>query len=62
METSILYKGCTIEIEQDPDPMNPRTEYDNLGTMICCHKRYNLGISIAINIQTTIVGMSLLML
>ena len=43
METSILYKGCTIEIEQDPNPMNPRTEYDNLGTMICCHKRYNLG-------------------
>ena len=43
METSIPYKGCTIEIEQDPDPMNPRTEWDNLGNMICCHKRYVLG-------------------
>jgi hypothetical protein len=23
--------------------MNPRMEFDNLGTMICFHKRYNLG-------------------
>ena len=32
-----------ISIEQDPDPQNPRTEWDNLGTMVCFHKRYDLG-------------------
>ena len=30
-------------IEQDSDPMNPRTECDNLGTMLCWHSRYTLG-------------------
>jgi len=29
-------------IVYDPDPENPR-EWDNLGTMVCFHKRYNLG-------------------
>ena len=33
----------TIRILPDDDPMNPRTEFDNLGTMVCFHKRYNLG-------------------
>lgn len=36
-------KKYELEIEQDCDPMNPRTEWDNLGTMICFHKGYNLG-------------------
>lgn len=36
-------KKYKLEIEQDDDPMNPRTEWDNLGTMICFHKRYDLG-------------------
>lgn len=40
--TKIPYKGYEIEILQDEDPINPR-EDDNLGTMICFHKRYNLG-------------------
>lgn len=31
-----------IKIEQDDDPENPRS-WDNLGTMVCFHKRYNLG-------------------
>ena len=31
-----------IEVEQDNDPSNPR-EDDNLGTMVCFHKGYNLG-------------------
>ena len=31
-----------IEYEPDPDFGNPR-EMDNVGTMICFHKRYNLG-------------------
>jgi len=29
-------------IMYDPEPVNPR-EWDNLGTMVCFHKRYNLG-------------------
>lgn len=37
------YKGYTINIVQDTDPMNPRTEWDNLGTMVCWHSRYHLG-------------------
>lgn len=42
METT-EYNGYTIEIEQDPDPMNPRTEFDNVTKMACFHKRYILG-------------------
>lgn len=36
------YKGYTIKIVQDPDPMSPR-EWDNLGTMVCFHNHYDLG-------------------
>jgi hypothetical protein len=36
-------KKYELKIEHDDDPMNPRTEWDNLGTMICFHKGYNLG-------------------
>jgi hypothetical protein len=31
-----------IEVEQDDNTESPR-EWDNLGTMICFHSRYNLG-------------------
>ena len=34
--------GQILVIEQDSDPENPR-EWDNLGKMVCFHKRYNLG-------------------
>ena len=27
----------------DDDPINPRKDYDNLGTMMCWHPRYTLG-------------------
>lgn len=39
------YRGYTINIIQDTNPQNPspRTEWDNLGTMVCWHNRYNLG-------------------
>lgn len=37
------YKGFTINIEYDSDPINPRTEWDNFGTMVCFHRRYELG-------------------
>lgn len=33
----------TVKVVQDDDPMNPRKEWDNLATMICFHRRYNLG-------------------
>jgi hypothetical protein len=36
------YKGYSIEIEQDDCDESPR-EWDNLGKMVCFHKRYNLG-------------------
>ena len=35
-------KKFELEIVQDTDPESPRT-WDNLGTMICFHKRYDLG-------------------
>lgn len=38
MQTKFRYR-----IEQDNDPQNPRTEHDNLGKMVCWHRRYNLG-------------------
>src|ERR1039457_3716938 len=25
------------------DPLNPRKEYDNVGTMVCWHRNYDLG-------------------
>lgn len=36
------YRGCKIRVVQDEDPSSPR-EWDNLGTMVCWHGRYNLG-------------------
>lgn len=39
----MVYNGYTINVAQDPDPMDPRKEFDNLGTMVCFHRRYNLG-------------------
>jgi hypothetical protein len=37
------HKGFTVELHWDTDPMNPRTDYDNFGTMYCVHGRYTLG-------------------
>lgn len=31
-----------LRIERDPDPESPR-DWDNLGTMVCWHRRYRLG-------------------
>jgi len=39
---TIEYKGHHIDIYQDPDPENPR-DWENVGTMICQHRRYKLG-------------------
>jgi hypothetical protein len=37
------YKNFTILIEQDNDPMNPRTEWDNFGIIAYKHRNYILG-------------------
>jgi hypothetical protein len=39
----MFMKKYELKIEQDQNPMNPRTEWDNITTMICFHNRYNLG-------------------
>ena len=39
---TIEYKNCKIRIEYDDVCESPR-EWDNVGTMVCFHKRYNLG-------------------
>jgi hypothetical protein len=36
-------KKYELKIEQDDDPMNPRTDWDNVTTMVCFHPSYNLG-------------------
>jgi len=48
----VKHNGCTITIERDEFPQNPRTEWDNLGTMVCFHKRYNLGDKHGLNITS----------
>lgn len=42
MSDKIEYKGYTINIDQDDIPESPR-DWDNLGTMVCFHRRYDLG-------------------
>lgn len=39
----LTIRGFTVKIEYDRDPLNPRKEWDNVGTMVCWHRRYNLG-------------------
>ena len=36
-------KRYELKIEHDQDPLHPRREWDNLGTMVCFHRRYDLG-------------------
>lgn len=38
----IEYKGLSIKIYPDISPDSPR-DWDNLGIMLCAHRRYNLG-------------------
>jgi len=37
------YKGFTIHIERDDDPIDPRVDFDNLGTMVLFHRQMCLG-------------------
>lgn len=43
METIETKNGLTLKLIQDESPQNPRTEFENLGTMACFHRRYDLG-------------------
>lgn len=43
MSETVNYKGFNIEISNDDIGMNPRTDFDNGGRMICFHNRYELG-------------------
>lgn len=46
------YKGYTYKIEPDTDPLDPRKEWDNLGTMLVFHRNYNhLGDDIKIDVN-----------
>jgi hypothetical protein len=36
------HENYVLKIVRDDDPINPR-EWDNVGTMLCFHRRYNLG-------------------
>ena len=40
---TIELEHWTIEIHRDDDPLDPRKEYDNVGTMVCFHSRCALG-------------------
>jgi hypothetical protein len=37
-----IFGNYKVRIEPDEDPESPR-EWDNIGTMVCWHNRYNLG-------------------
>jgi len=39
----IDYKNYKIKVYPDGEPLNPREDFDNFGTMVCFHKRYTLG-------------------
>lgn len=42
-ETNSTESPLVLKVLQDQDPLNPRTDWDNLGTMALFHKRYTLG-------------------
>lgn len=42
-EKGVWIDGKTLKIYRDPDPVDPRREFDNLGEMICFSNRYRLG-------------------
>lgn len=43
MEQKIDYKGYTIEIHHDDDPLFSPRENDNITELHCCHKRSKIG-------------------
>lgn len=43
VELPTIFGTYRVQVVQDYDPVNPREDFDNLGTMVCWHRRYNLG-------------------
>lgn len=43
MSLIALKQPYLLQVMYDTEPLNPRTDYDNFGHMMCWHKRYNLG-------------------
>ena len=43
IESEEFDHGIVGKIYYDPDPLNPRKEWDNAATMVCWHRRYDLG-------------------
>lgn len=43
MEEFKLPNNRVLKVGQDECPLNPREDWDNLGNMICFHRRYCLG-------------------
>ena len=43
LETIELEQGVKAHLYVDPEPENPRTEWDHAGKMVCWHSRYDLG-------------------
>lgn len=39
----ITEEGIMLTVEEDLQPLHPRNDYENLGVMLCWHKRYSLG-------------------
>lgn len=35
--------GLSLIVSADPDPLNPREEFDHICTLVCWHRRYRLG-------------------
>jgi len=33
--------NCQVSLHYDETPIDPRKDFDNLGTMVCSHRRYN---------------------
>ena len=42
-EETIEYKGYTVHIKRDTNCEDGPRDWDNMGTMICFHRRYKLG-------------------
>lgn len=51
----LTYKGYTIKILPDDSPESPR-EWDNLGIMVCFHKRYDLGDKVTLPFDVSELG------
>ena len=43
IDTEQFDHGIVGKIYYDEDPLNPRKEWDHAATMVCWHRRYNLG-------------------